>query len=146
LLTGGQRQGSPLMDKFSIIFAGDNILLRKYLRMIVERDPNFYVTGEADDGFELLQQLSQNPPDVIVLESALPATIGLQTARLVRECHPGVKIVILAIPPDHGGFRQAREMGVEGYVLAHEIGQLDRILDHIMQGQNYVSTSFTKKT
>ena len=112
------------MVKASIIFADDNILLRKFLRMSIQEDPHFSIAKEAGDGLELLGQLKETTPDIIILDISMPSLSGLDAAKIIKELYPQVKIVILTMHEKKSYFRRACEIGVDGYVLKDEIEKI----------------------
>ena len=130
------------MGKATIIFADDNILLRKFLRMTVQEDPNFCVAHEAGDGLELLEQLKEMTPDIVILDISMPNLSGLKAAEVIRHLDPQIKIVILTMHQSQSYFRRASEIGVDGYVLKDEIENINCIITTILQGQTYTSSYF----
>jgi DNA-binding NarL/FixJ family response regulator len=141
-LPGHAVTGDRIMRQASVIFADKNILLRKFLRMSIQEDPHLLIAKEADDGLELLRQLEENPPDIIVLDISLPSLSGLEVAKIVKEKNPQIKIVILTMYDRKSYFRYAWEIGVDGYVLKDEIEKIHAIITTILQGKTYVSSCF----
>lgn len=133
------------MGKASIIFADHNILLRKFLRMIVQTDPRLSVVNEADDGLELLGQLEKTTPDIVILDISMPNLSGLETAEIIKKHYPTVKIVIMTIHQEQNYFRRALRIGVDGYVLKNEIKNFHFIINTVLQGKTYISSCFNGK-
>jgi DNA-binding NarL/FixJ family response regulator len=127
------------MIKTLIILADHDILLRKFLRMIIQVDPE-YVISEAGDGMELLRQLEETTPDVVILDTSMPGLSGLNVVEMIKKQYPQVKIVILTRLQDQNQFRRAIRMGVEGYVLKEEIENVDCIINTVLQGETYISS------
>ncbi len=130
------------MGKASIIFADDNILLRKFLRMAVQSDPNLCVTHEAGDGLELLDQLQETIPDIIIMDLSMPNLSGLKTAEIIKKVFPQIKIVIMTMHQNQAFFLQACKIGVDGYVLKDEIENITHIITTVLQGRPYISPCF----
>ena len=134
------------MGKASIIFADDNILLRKFLRMTVQEDPNLGIAREAGDGLELLEQLKGITPDMVILDISMPNLSGLKVAEVIKKLYPQIKIVILTMHSSKHYFRRAHEIGVHGYVLKDEIENINYIITTILNGKNYISSYFENHT
>ena len=130
------------MSKSSIIFADDNLRLREYLRMAFQADSNFLIAKEAGDGLELLEQLKEITPDIVLLDISMPNLSGLQAAEIIKQLYPQVKIVILTFNQSHTYFRRASEIGVDGYVLKEEIEDINNIIMSVLQGKTYISSYF----
>lgn len=126
------------MGKVFIIVVADDILLRKFLRMIIQADPD-YVISETGDDVELLRQFKEKIPDVVLLAMFTPSLRGLNVAEKIREQYPQVKIVILTNYHNQDHFRRAMRMGVEGYVLKEEIQAVDYIINIVLQGERYIT-------
>jgi len=130
------------MSKSSIIFADDNLRLREYLRMAFQADSNFFIAKEAANGLELLEQLKEITPDIVLLDISMPNLSGLQAAEIIKQLYPQVKIVILTFNQSHTYFRRASEIGVDGYVLKEEIEDINNIIMSVLQGKTYISSYF----
>lgn len=133
------------MGSASIILADDNILVRKFLRMLIQIDPNLCVVNEAGDGLELLGQLEETIPDIVILDLSMPNLSGLETAEIIKKKYPHVKLVILTLHQEHSYFRRAQRLGVEGYVLKEEIENMCHIITKVLQGKTYMSHYFQRK-
>jgi DNA-binding NarL/FixJ family response regulator len=141
-LPGHTITGDQFMGRASVIFADDNVMLRKFLRMIIQDDPNLYVAKEADNGLELLEQLKETTPDIIVLDISMPFLSGLEVAKKIKELYPKIKIVILTMNNKKSYFHRACEIGVDGYVLKDEIENIHYIITAVLQGTTYISSCF----
>ena len=123
-----------------IILAEDHVLVRQGLRRIIEEDPNLRVTHEAGDGVELLSLLEENAPDIVIIDISMPRLQGLEAAKVIKERHPKVKILILTMHREKNYFNKAREIGVNGYVLKEEADtDLNSAIKSILSGDSYVS-------
>ena len=132
------------MVQNSIILASGEILLRKFLRMIIQETPE-YVISEADDYRELRRSLREATPDAVVLDVCAPSLTDLDVVEEIKKKHPQVKIIILTKLqiPDH--FCRAIGMGVEAYVLKKDIGKIDYIINSVLQGGTYISSHNSTK-
>jgi DNA-binding NarL/FixJ family response regulator len=110
--------------------------------MIIQDDPNLFVIKEASDGLELLGQLKETTPDIIVLDIFMPTLSGLDAAEIIKKLYPQIKIVILTMHHGRGFFHRACEIGVDGYVLKDEIEKIHHIINTIIRGNIYISSYF----
>src|SRR5271166_1389599 len=98
----------------TVILAEDHVLVRQGLRRIIEEDPNLQVIHEVGDGVELLLVLENTTPDIVILDISMPRLQGLEAAKVIRQRHPLVKILILTMHREKNYFHKAREIGVHG--------------------------------
>ena len=83
-----------------LLLADDQIKVRSALRLLLEQEPDFQVVGEAADATVLLRAVTDNGPDVILLDWELP---GLPVTQLLRRLHyerPSLKIIAMSSRPE----------------------------------------------
>jgi len=57
--------------------------MRNGLRLLLERQPNLSVVGEAADGREAVEMAAAEKPDVVVMDIAMPHLNGVEAARQI---------------------------------------------------------------
>jgi DNA-binding NarL/FixJ family response regulator len=100
-----------------VLIADDHGIVRSGLRMLVERQPDMEVVGEAGDGLEALESTQSQRPDVAVLDVSMPRMTGLQAAREVRAHSPDTRVLLLSMHEDERYFLEGLQAGAAGYVL-----------------------------
>jgi DNA-binding NarL/FixJ family response regulator len=75
-----------------VLIADDNPLVRRGIARLLSGDEDLQVCGEAPDSNETLQNAGQLEPDLVLLDVSMPGMNGLDTARLLRERVPAVKM------------------------------------------------------
>jgi DNA-binding NarL/FixJ family response regulator len=118
-----------------VVVADDAVLLREGLARLL-REAGFEVAGLAADGSELLEQVERYGPDVAIVDIRMPPTHtdeGLQAAKVIRQRHPGVGILVLS---QHVHARYALELlsdGTEGvgYLLKERVSDLAELASSV---------------
>jgi len=127
----------------TIILAEDHVLVRQGLRRIIEEDSALQVIHEVGNGVELLELLEDNkdnPPDIVILDISMPRLSGTESAKVIRQLYPWIKILILTMHREKHYFSKAQEIGVNGYVLKDEADtDLNSAIKTILQGSTYIS-------
>ena len=100
-----------------IVLADDHIVMRNGLRLLLERQPNFEVVGEAADGRETVEICERLKPAVVVLDIAMPNLNGIEAARQISAKLPQIEIVILSMHADEGYVLRALKAGARAYLL-----------------------------
>ena len=128
------------MDAFTIILADDHPMFREGIRKIIERIEGARITGEANDGFELLELLKTSSPNLVILDISMPNLRGLEAIREIKKTYPQVKILVLTMHKKKEFLRQALRDGADGFLLKEDAGsELIRAMQTVRNGGKYVS-------
>jgi DNA-binding NarL/FixJ family response regulator len=106
-----------------IVIADDHGIVRSGLRVLLERQEDFEVVGEAADGIEARDLVISERPDIAILDVKMPRLTGLQATREIREAAPEVSVLILSMHDDERYLFEALKAGASGYVLKSQADQ-----------------------
>lgn len=79
-----------------VLIADDNELVRRGIAKLLSGDKELEICGEASNSSETLQKVDELMPDLILLDMSMPGMNGLNTAQLLRQKHPALKILIVS--------------------------------------------------
>ena len=105
------------MEKIKVMVVDDQLDLAKELAGVVETDASLEVVGIAADGFDALQKMPQNIPDVVLLDIRMPNMNGVVATQRIKTEYPNVKVVILTTFDDSDYILNAINNGASGYLL-----------------------------
>ncbi|MEO0900021.1 MAG: response regulator transcription factor [Bacteroidota bacterium] len=108
--------------KINIILADDHQMIIDGVKSILTHQPVFNVIGEATNGKELIRMVEMNPPDMAIVDISMPEMDGIEASRIIKNKWPHVKIIILSMLDNYKVIKQAKEIGVDGF-LAKNMGQ-----------------------
>ena len=100
-----------------VLVVDDHAILRDGIRSILESQEDIVVVGEASDGAEALEYVSNLLPDLVLMDISMPKTNGLEATRLIKERFPQVKVLILTQHDNREYIAPALGAGASGYVL-----------------------------
>jgi DNA-binding NarL/FixJ family response regulator len=105
------------------MIADDHGIVRSGLRLLLEREADIEVIGEASDGVEARTMAISERPDLAILDVKMPKLTGLQATREIREQVPEVAVLILSMHDDERYLFEALKAGASGYVLKRQADQ-----------------------
>src|ERR671918_163753 len=106
-----------------VLIADDHGIVRSGLRMLLERQDDIEVIGEAADGAEARDMAIRERTDLAILDVKMPKLTGLQATREIREQAPDVSVLILSMYDDERYLFEALKAGASGYVLKAQADQ-----------------------
>jgi len=128
------------MDAYTIILADDHPMFREGIRKIIERIEGALITGEANDGLELLELLKKSIPNLVILDISMPNLRGLEAIREIKKTYPQVKVLVLTMHKKKEFLRQALRDGADGFLLKEDAGsELIRAVQTVRNGGKYLS-------
>ena len=128
------------MNAYTIILADDHAMLREGIRKIIERIEGALISGEANDGLELLELLKKSSPNLVILDISMPNLRGLEAIREIKKTYPQVKVLVLTMHKKKEFLRQALRDGADGFLLKEDAGsELIRAVQTVRNGGKYLS-------
>jgi len=129
-----------------VLLAEDHALVRAGIRALLNDIPGVEVIGEAGDGQAVLDMVEQDPPDLVMMDIAMPGLNGLQAASRLSETYPAVKVLILSMHNNEEYVLQALKTGAAGYLLKDASTlELKFAVETIAQGQVYLSPAVSRQ-
>ncbi len=134
------------MTKIRILVADDHTLIRRGIVGLLNSQPDMQVVGEAGTGEEALAKATVEPPDVILMDIAMPGLGGLDATRAVKRQLPSVQVLILTMHDREDYLFQAVRAGASGYVLkGADIQDLLAAVRSAHKGEVYLFPPVAKK-
>ncbi len=128
-----------------IVLADDHIVMRNGLRLLLERQSDFQVVGEAADGRQTVEICDALKPEVVVLDIAMPNLNGIEAARQISAKYPQTAIVILSMHSDEGYVLRALKAGARAYLLKDSAeSDLINAIRVVTEGKAFFSPAISK--
>jgi DNA-binding NarL/FixJ family response regulator len=100
----------------TVLIVDDNAFIRQALSELFEREADFEVCADAENGREAIEMAEQLRPDLIVLDLSMPVMNGFDAARILRRMMPRVKLIMYSAFGDRLVEQQARMIGISEVV------------------------------
>jgi DNA-binding NarL/FixJ family response regulator len=133
------------MFAIRIVLADDHTILRKGLRLLLERETDFKVVAEASHGKEAVDAVEREVPDVVIMDIAMPMMNGIEATKRVNETHPKTAVIILSVHSDEAYVLRALKAGARGYLLKDSAeSDLIQAVRAVAAGKAYFSPAVSK--
>ncbi|MBV8650064.1 MAG: response regulator transcription factor [Alphaproteobacteria bacterium] len=128
-----------------IVLADDHTLMRNGLRLVLERQPDFAVVGEAGNGRETIETVAREMPDVAVIDIAMPVLNGIEAAKRISADYPKTAVVILSMHSDEAYILRALKSGARAYLLKDSAdSDLIQAIRAVSAGKAFFSPAVSK--
>ena len=106
-----------MSTEIRVLLVDDHTLFRSGIRMLLSRQADIQVVGEAADGAEGVKQARALSPDVVLLDLNMPGLSGLEALQLLLQDMPGLAVLMLTVSEDADDLGAALRVGARGYLL-----------------------------
>ena len=98
-----------------VLIADDQPATRRGLVALLSIHPQIEVVGEAVDGRDALQMVSDRHPDVVLMDVHMPVMDGVEATQRIKRDWPGIKVIALTM---HAGYRaDVLAAGADAFLL-----------------------------
>ena len=133
------------MKKVRVLLADDHQLIRSGIRLMLEREPDMSVVGEASDGREAVALAKSLRPDVVIMDIGMPNLNGIEAAGQMTQENPELAVMILSMHPDETYVLRALRAGARGYLLKDSAeADLIKAVHVVANGKSFFSPSVSK--
>jgi two-component system response regulator NreC len=133
------------MPQIRIVLADDHTIIRSGLRLLLEQQADFKVVAEASDGRQAVAAVSEQHPDVAVLDIGMPQLNGIEATSQIASNEPNTKVVILSMHADEGYVLRALKAGARAYILKNSADtDLIRAVRTVADGKSFFSPVISK--
>jgi DNA-binding NarL/FixJ family response regulator len=139
---------APATDPITVALADDDELVRMGLRVLVEREADLRLVGEAADGHQALSLVRTRRPRVLLLDLRMPGLHGLEVLRTIT-ADPALAlvrvVVVTTFEIDHYVL-EALHRGASGFLLKNRVpAELVAAIRVVAAGQALLSPSVTRR-
>ncbi len=100
-----------------ILLADDHKMVREGLRSLLEKESDFQVVGEAQEGRQAVHLVRELLPDVVLMDITMPNLNGVEAARQIVTEFPQIKVIALSMHFSRIFVLNMLKAGALGYIL-----------------------------
>src|SRR5579859_1357033 len=121
--------------KNKVFVVDDHPIVRQGLALLINRETDLTVCGEAEDAQTALRRVTTAKPDILVVDISLNGPDGLDLLKEIRGRFPNLPVLILSMHDESIYAERALRAGAQGYIMKQEATEkvlvaLRRILSH----------------
>ena len=129
-----------------IALCEDNENFRESLKQFIEDTPGFLVTASLASAQQVIEHISKDLPDLILMDIDMPGMSGIQATRLIKTHFPDVQVLILTVYEDEEKIFNAILSGASGYLLKKTPpSRIIEAIKEIREGGASMSSAIVKK-
>jgi DNA-binding NarL/FixJ family response regulator len=132
--------------KKAVFVVDDHPLLRQGLALMINREPDLKVCGEAEEAQAALKEISALKPDILIVDISLRGPDGLDLLKNLRMLYPDLPVLILSMHDESIYAERALRARANGYIMKQEATEKVLIaIRRILAGDIYLSEKMSNK-
>ncbi|HEV8075385.1 MAG TPA: response regulator transcription factor [Candidatus Acidoferrum sp.] len=130
--------------KYRVLLVDDHPIVRQGLALLIEREVDLSVCGEADGAHTAFHAIETLQPDIVLLDISLNGPDGLEVLKEIRVKTGSLPVLILSMHDESIYAERAMRAGANGYIMKQEATEKVLIaIRRILQGDVYLSDRLT---
>ncbi|MGE5447354.1 MAG: response regulator transcription factor, partial [Bacteroidales bacterium] len=135
---------TPIPD---LILVDDHLPFRQGIKSILVQQNIAHVIGEASNGIELIELLSHEKPDLVIMDIDMPQMDGIEATQKALDIFPDLKIIVYTLFGDQEYYQKMSQLGVKACVLKSKgIHELTTAINDVMTGKNALTDFPSRRT
>jgi DNA-binding NarL/FixJ family response regulator len=130
--------------KCRVLLVDDHPIIRQGLGLLIDRETDLSVCGEADGAHSAFHAIETLRPDIVVLDISLSGPDGLDVLKEIRMKTASLPVLILSMHDETIYAERAMRAGANGYIMKQEATEKVLVaIRRILQGEVYLSDRLT---
>src|SRR5271156_772099 len=139
-------QGDIKFRKKTVFVVDDHPLLRQGLALMINREPDLAVCGEAEEAQAAMKAIAAKPPDILIADISLNGPDGLDLLKNLRTLYPNLPVLILSMHDETIYAERALRARANGYIMKQEATEKVLVaVRRILGGDIYLSDRMANK-
>jgi two-component system, NarL family, response regulator NreC len=122
-----------------VLIVDDHAVLRSGLHLLLDKESDIEVVGEAGNVREAVFEARAQKPDVVLMDVVMPGQSGIEGVPLVLKEAPDAKVLVLSMQDDPRYVHEAFAAGAAGYILKEAVdAEVVGAIHQVATGDKYV--------
>ena len=129
-----------------IVIVDDHQIFIDGVKELMNSIDEIEVVGIANNGIDLIDLLTKQEADVILMDVNMPKMDGIEATKHVVKHYPETKVLMLTMHDSRMFIEKLIRIGAHGYVLKNTgKAELKLAIETVQNGKNYYSTEVTQR-
>jgi DNA-binding NarL/FixJ family response regulator len=126
-------------EAINVVIADNHVMFREGLRMLLHSNQDFRVVGEAGEGVETIRMIRERKPDVLLLDLAMPRSMGLDVLQELVQMSIPVRTIVLTAAIEASQMEEAIRLGARAVILTESASEvLFECIRSVMAGRYWI--------
>jgi DNA-binding NarL/FixJ family response regulator len=136
----------PQVKKKTVFVVDDHPLLRQGLALMINREHDLMVCGEAEEAQTAMREIAAKQPDILIADISLNGPDGLDLLKSLRMLYPTLPVLILSMHDESIYAERSLRARANGYIMKAEATEKVLIaVRRILGGEIYLSDRMANK-
>jgi DNA-binding NarL/FixJ family response regulator len=106
-----------LYSPIKIILADDHEVVRDGFQVMLKKENDIEIIGEAKNGEQLIRLAGQLRPDIIITDIMMPEKSGIEATAEITNLYPEIGVIAFSMYNDESLVMDMLKAGAKGYLL-----------------------------
>jgi DNA-binding NarL/FixJ family response regulator len=129
-----------MATKIRIIIADDHLVFIDGIEALLKEFESIAVIGHAENGQQLIEQVSLHKPDIVLTDIQMPVMDGIEATKEIHKRFPEIKVIALTMLKESLFIKRMQTAGACAYVLKTvDKEELVKAIQKVAAGEKYFS-------
>jgi DNA-binding NarL/FixJ family response regulator len=133
-------------NPIKVLLVEDHPMFRERLAILINKDLQMHVSGEADNIRDAARLVEESRPDVAIVDISLPGSSGLEFIKDLKAQGSKMPVLVLSMHDESLYAERAIRAGAQGYITKSEAASEVKVaIQKVLAGEVYLSPRMTAK-
>jgi DNA-binding NarL/FixJ family response regulator len=143
--THGEYAMNSSESPIKVLVVEDHELARYGLVLALEEKASLTIVGEAENGVQAVDMVTQHHPSVVLMDIGMPIMDGITATQKIKVAFPEIKVIMLTSRKENEEVYAAFAAGADAYCMKDvKIDRLCQIIDLVLEGGLWVDPAIAK--